>query len=407
VYHIVMKLILKIFGVVLLLSIIGVATFGYSFYSSRTYVPQVTLPAQHEQEDVGTIEVESVTEGVGQLWGLDFIPGTALLVATQRQGKLFVIDTVSSAVTEIMNVPTVTTEGQGGLLDVAVSPDFINDQTIFLTYAAAGQNGSATHVARAKLMVEAQTLDGLEVLYQAPFQSGGAHFGSRVVVDGPYIYVTLGDRGDKNFENHISQNTLNPYGSIIRLYHDGSIPTDNPFVADPRVLDEIYSYGHRNPQGLVLRPRTNELWSSEHGEFQGDEINIISPGGNYGWPEVHDACSYVTRRPFGVRPSERPDTIAPVFSWVCGEAGFPPAGMTFYEGDMFPMWQGNLFVGGLASRSLAHFLVTDEGLVEQPALLQVEGWRVRDVIVGPHDGALYVAVEGANVSLVRIKKVLP
>jgi len=393
---------IKIIGVLVLLTIGGIGFVGYQFYAERIYQPIVELPLQYEVEEVGSIVIESVGEQIGQLWGLDFIPDSQLLVATQRQGALFVIDTESVIITEIANVPAVTAQGQGGLLDVAVSPEFVLDQTIFLTYVATGPGGSATHVARAILNLKERRLENIAVLYRAPFQGGGAHFGSRVVIDDVYLYVTLGDRGDKNFENHISQNTLNPYGSIIRLYRDGRIPEDNPFVNNPAVLDEIYSYGHRNPQGLTFRPGTSELWSSEHGEFQGDEINIITAGGNYGWPEAHTSCSYVTRRPFGVLPEERPDTVAPVFTWSCGTAGFPPAGMTFYDGELFKAWQGDLFVGGLARRYLAHFKVTAGGLVEQEPLLLEEGWRVRDVTVGPRDGALYVAVEGGNLSLIRI-----
>ncbi len=375
---------------------------GYQFYQDQIYQPTVALPVQRQLTEVGEVRVESVATEVGQLWGIDFIPGTALLVATQRQGQLFVIDTESQAVTEITGVPAVVTHGQGGLLDVAVSPEFAADQTIFLTYATAGSVGSATRLASARLDLEANTLQDMTVLYTAPFQSGGSHFGSRVVVAGEYLFVTLGDRGDKNFANHVSQNTQNPYGSVLRLRRDGQIPVDNPFVRDDAVLDEIYSFGHRNPQGLVLRPGTNELWLSDHGEFDGDEINIVQAGGNFGWPIAHTACGYVTRRPFGELPWERDDTINPIHYWECGTGGFPPAGMTFYVGETFAPWQGDLFVGGLASRYLAHFRVTETGLVEQAPLLKEEGWRVRDVTVGPHDGALYAAVEGSNVPLVRI-----
>lgn len=387
-----------IVGVIVIASVFA----AYNFYTERTYQPVVELPVQHRVEAVGEIVVEAVASDVGQLWGIDFIPGGTLLVATQRQGQLFVIDIESGDVIEIRNVPTVTTQGQGGLLDVAVSPEFTTDQTIFLTYAAAGNGGSATHIARAVLDIENQTLQDVDVLYRAPFQSGGSHFGSRVLVVGDYLYITLGDRGDKNFDNHVSQNTRNPYGSVIRLTRDGQIPADNPFVGNEAVLDEIYSYGHRNPQGLTHRPGTDELWISDHGEFQGDEINVLEAGGNFGWPIAHTACSYVTRRPFGVLPEERPDTVAPVFTWACGTTGFPPAGMTFYDGELFRAWQGDLFVGGLAQRYLAHFKVTEDGLVEQEPLLREESWRVRDVAVGPLDGVLYVAVEGGDVSLVRM-----
>jgi len=396
--------IIKIVGGTAIIALLVGGVIGYQFYTERTYVPVVDLPIQYQFEAVGEIVVEAVGSDLGQLWGLDFIPGTPLLVATQRQGQLFVINTESLAVQEISGVPIVTTQGQGGLLDVAVSPAFADDATIFLTYAASGAGGSATHVTRASLDIEVGVLGEVEVLYRAPFQSGGSHFGSRIVIYGEYLFVTLGDRGDKNFDNHISQNTSNPYGSIIRIHRDGRIPKDNPFINNPAVLDEIYTYGHRNPQGLTLRPDTDELWSSEHGEFQGDEINVIESGGNYGWPIAQAGCGYVSRRPFGVLPEERPDMVAPVHVWPCGTTGFPPAGMTFYDGELFPAWRGDLFVGGLAERYLAHFRLTEEGLREQLPLLKDEGWRVRDVTVGPHDGAIYVAVEGSNVSLVRITR---
>lgn len=393
----------KLIGGVVVLAILSVAgVVGYQFYMDQVYQPTVALPVQHQTQEVGDITVEAVAEGVGQLWGIDFIPGTALLVATQRPGQLFVIDTDSKEVTKITNVPTVTTQGQGGLLDVAVSPEFADDQTIYLTYATAGEGGRATRVASAVLDLDTNALQAVEVLYTAPFQSGGSHFGSRVVVVGEYLFITLGDRGDKNFDDHVSQNTRNPYGSVIRLLRDGGVPTDNPFIGDAAVLDEIYSFGHRNPQGLARRPGTDELWLSDHGEFDGDEINIVQAGGNFGWPIAHTGCSYVTRRPFAERPEERADTINPVHYWECGTGGFPPAGMTFYEGDTFAPWQGDLFVGGLARRYLAHFRVTDTGLVEQEPLLAEEGWRVRDVTVGERDGAVYAAVEGGDVSLVRI-----
>ena len=376
--------------------------FGYQFYMDQIHKPTVSMPKYHTSKEVGNLKIESVVGDIGQIWGINFIPDSALLVATQRQGELFVINTESGEVHNISNVPAVATQGQGGLLDVAVSPEFADDQYIFITYTATGDGGSATHVARAVLDLESNALADVEVIYQAPFQSGGSHFGSRVVIEGDYLFVTLGDRGDKNFEDHISQNTRNPYGSVIRIHQDGRVPEDNPFISDDAVLDEIYSFGHRNPQGLTIRAQTGELWLSDHGEYDGDEINIVQAGGNFGWPIAHTGCSYVTRQPFGELPWEREDTINPVYYWECGTGGFPPAGMTFYQGETFVPWQDDLFVGGLASRYLAHFRLTDDGLLEQDPLLKEEGWRVRDVTYGPLDGFIYVAVEGKDVSLVRI-----
>ena len=357
-------------------------------------------------EQVGEVEpvLEVVAEELGQIWALDFIPGTTQLLATENSGRLYVVDTESLQVTQISGVPTVSTGGQGGLLDVAVSPEFADDRTIYLTYSAANNSGdTTTHLARAELNLDSGSLDNVAVLYAAePFLSGANHYGSRVVVDGQHLYLTIGDRGDKNFDDHVSQDTSNVLGTTVRLLRDGSIPPDNPFVDDPGVLDEIYSYGHRNAQGMAIHPQTGELWQSEHGERDGDEINRIQTGGNYGWPIATTGCTYITRATIGDRPEDRPDTVNPMHYWECGTGGFPPAGMAFYDTGGFVDWQGDLFVGGLASQYLAHFRVTDNGLEELEPLLADEGWRVRDVIVGQHDGAIYAAVEGRDISIVRI-----
>ncbi|MGM0653464.1 MAG: PQQ-dependent sugar dehydrogenase, partial [Bacillota bacterium] len=283
-------------------------------------------------------------------------------------------------------------------------PDFDEDNLIYLTYSAANEAGNTTtHLARATLNLEEQRLNNLEELYAAePFLGVTVHYGSRVVVKDNYIFMTIGDRGNKNFEDHVSQDTTNVLGTTIRLHRDGTIPDDNPFVDDPDVLDEIYTYGHRNAQGMTIHHETGEIWQSEHGERDGDEINIIHGGNNYGWPIATYGCTYATGQDIGVFPEERDDTINPVHYWECGSGGFPPAGMTFYDADGFTSWQGDLFVGGLASQYLAHFRVTDDGLEELDPLLAEESWRIRDVTVGHHDGAIYAAVEGSSVSIVRI-----
>ena len=332
------------------------------------------------------------------------MPDTSKLLANENSGKMYLIDTETLEVIEITGAPEVDSSGQGGLLDLAVSPDFDEDNLIYLTYSAANEAGNTTtHLARARLNLEEQSLDNLEKLYAAePFLGVTAHYGSRVVVKDNHLYMTIGDRGDKNFEDHVSQNTSNVLGTTIRLYRDGTIPEDNPFVGDPDILDEIYTYGHRNAQGMTIHPETGEIWQSEHGERDGDEINIIYGGNNYGWPLATYGCTYATGQDIGVLPEERDDTVNPVHYWECGSGGFPPAGMTFYDADGFTGWQGDLFVGGLASQYLAHFRVTDDGLEELDPLLAEEGWRVRDVTVGQHDGAIYAAVEGRSVSIARI-----
>ncbi len=364
---------------------------------------RVGMPIAQAGNEVEPV-LEVVTEDLGLIWAIDFLPGTSRLLASENAGSMFLIDTETLEVVEITGVPEVDSRGQGGLLDVRVSPDFDQDQLVYLTYSAANDDGNTTtFLARAVLDLEGQRLTDLEELYFAePFLDSTAHYGSRVIIQGDYLYMTIGDRGDKTFDDHVSQDTSNVLGTTIRLYRDGSIPEDNPFVDDPDVLDEIYTYGHRNSQGMTIHPETGEIWQSEHGERDGDEINIIHGGNNYGWPIATYGCGYVTRQPIGDLPEDRDDTINPVHYWECGSGGFPPAGMTFYDAEGFVSWKGDLFVGGLASQYLAHFRLTDNGLEELDPLLADEGWRVRDVTVGQHDGAIYAAVEGRTVSIVRI-----
>jgi len=393
------KIVITIF-IVLVIAVFGTVYWQSVMQDDRS---RVDMPVSERQNDEVEPVLEVVAEELGQIWGIDFIPGTPQLVATENAGGLFVVDTESLEVFEIEGVPEVDSRGQGGLLDVAVSPDYDDDKKIYFTYSASGDGGTATHLGRAELDIEELTLRDEEVLYiTEPFQRGTSHYGSRVVVDGDYLFVTIGDRGDKDFDDHVSQDTSNVLGTTLRLTRDGSIPDDNPFVDDENVLDEIYSYGHRNAQGMTLHPETGELWQSEHGERDGDEINIIEAGGNYGWPETHTGCDYITGRDIGDLPWDREDIVDPIYYWECNTGGFPPAGMAFYDAEGFYEWKGDLFVGGLASQYLAHFKLTSGELEEQDPLLKEEGWRVRDVVVGEHDGAIYAAVEGQEISLIRI-----
>ena len=364
---------------------------------------RVDKPIAQPVRDVEPV-LEVVAEDLGLIWAIEFLPGTSKLLANENSGSIFLIDTETLEVNEITGAPEVASGGQGGLLDLEVSPDFDDDRLVYLTYSAANEAGeTATHLARAKLNLDQLRLSDLEVLYAAePFLSGTAHYGSRVVIKGDYLYMTIGDRGDKNFDDHVSQDTTNVLGTTIRLLRDGTIPVDNPFVDDADVLDEIYTYGHRNAQGMTIHPETGEIWQSEHGERDGDEINIIRGGNNYGWPIATYGCTYATGQDIGVFPEDRDDTVNPVHYWECGSGGFPPAGMTFYDADGFTDWQGDLFVGGLAGQYLAHFRVTADGLEELDPLLADEGWRFRDVAVSNHDGAIYAAVEGRSVSIIRI-----
>ena len=353
------------------------------------------------------VVAETVTEGLSNPWGLAFLPDDPRLVVTERDtGRVVLVDRTDGTQTGVDGVPAVDAAGQGGLLDAAIHPDFPAEPWLYLTYSASTGGGeSTTHLGRGRLDPDAAALTGFEVLHPAePFLDRVNHYGSRVVFEADgLVYVSVGDRQFKDFgPDHVAQDLTNDLGTILRFEPDGSIPEDNPFVDDPDARDPIYSYGHRNPQGLAVHPETGALWESEHGERDGDELNVIEAGGNYGWPVATYACEYGTDRPVGDRPDEREDLIAPVYYWECGSGGFPPAGMTFYDGPISE-WQGDLFVGNLAGTYLGRFAVDGTDVTEREPLLADRGWRIRAVETAPETGHLYVAVDAGSAPLVRLQ----
>ncbi len=337
------------------------------------------------------LEVEELVE-LDNPWGIDFVTESEALV-TEQSGELALVNVEDQSLDYFNGVPDVADVGQGGLLDVEYS-----DEEVFLTYSDSNGDGYATHLGKAEIDFESLELNNFEVLEVAePFQSGGQHFGSRVIVDGDYVYFTSGDRGDKNFDDHVSQQTDNELGATLRVYRNGSVPESNPFTDNEEFVDTIYSYGHRNSQGMTMH--NGEIWQSEHGEEDGDEINIIEKGGNHGWPETHTGCEYGTERPVGERPEDREEIINPVYYWECGTGGFPPAGMTFYTGEELEEFQDNLFIGNLAGRYLGRFTVENGEVTEEDPIL--EGMRIRDVEEGP-DENLYVLADGSDAPLLRL-----
>ncbi len=363
-------------------------------------------------DDEERYEVETVLEGLAHPWGLAFVPDGDRLLVTEREGRLLAVDPETGDRRVVDGVPEVFAEGQGGLLDVALHPAYPDEPWLYLTYSAATDgDASTTHLARGRLEPVGDALADLEVLRAAePAVESGGHFGSRITF-GPdeRLYTTVGDRQSKEFgPDHTSQDTGTELGSVLRLEPDGSIPGDNPFVDDPEAVDSLFSYGHRNPQGVAVHPETGDLWESEHGEEDGDELNVLEAGGNYGWPVADSACEYGTDDPIGDDPDEREDVIAPVYEWPCSTGGFPPAGMTFYDGDAFEEWRGDLLVCNLAAGYLCRFDVdradaaTDADVEAVGTMLTSEGWRLRDVAVAPEAGAIYVAVDAEDAPLVRL-----
>ncbi len=350
--------------------------------------------------------VETVADGLEFPWAVTPLPDESRLLVTERVGRLRLVDP-EGGVETVPGTPAVFAEGQGGLLDVTLSDagdDASDDQWVYLTYSATDDEGrSATHLGRGRLDLGTPRLRAFERLHVAePFVESSGHFGSRVVVREDRVFVTVGDRQSKAFgPGHNSQDLTNELGTTLRLRPDGSVPDDNPFVDRPEARDAIYSYGHRNAQGMAVHPETGDLWQSEFGEQDGDEINVVEQGANYGWPVADEGCTYGSGEPIGVSHDDRSDVVAPVYSWPCGSGGFPPSGTTFYNGSAFP-WQGDLLVGGLASRYLALLGVDGRDVTERGRLLADRDWRVRDVAVGPESGAVYVVVDDGDAPLARL-----
>jgi len=337
--------------------------------------------------------VVTLVERLEHPWGLAFLPDGRMLV-TERPGRLRVVANGRLVPQPVAGVPAVAATGQGGLLDVALHPRFAENGYVYLSYAARGDGGISTEVARGRL--SGNQLDDVTVIFrQQPKSSSGRHFGSRLVFDrGGYLYITLGDRGDQNR----AQKPDDHAGSVIRLHDDGRVPKDNPFVGKPGWFPEKYTLGNRNIQGAALHPQTGLLWTHEHGPQGGDEVNLIRPGVNYGWPVITYGANYG----FGTRIGEgthKPGMAQPLHFWVPSIA---PSGMAFYTGDRFPRWRGDLFVGALRDQMLVRLRLDGEKVVKEERMLQGALGRIRDVRSGP-DGYLYLLTDEALGVLARLE----
>lgn len=342
------------------------------------------------------VKVVTVTSGLEHPWGLAFLPDGRMLV-TERPGRLRLIDNGQLDPLSVSGLPDVKPSGQGGLLDVAIHPKFAENQLVYLTYAARGQGGVGTEVVRGSLI--GHRLEDIDVIFRAlPKSSGGRHFGSRLLFDPQgLLYVTLGDRGDRPRAQDLSDHA----GSIVRLRDDGSVPNGNPFIDQANTRPEIYTYGNRNVQGIALQPGTDTVWAHEHGPQGGDEVNIIRSGTNYGWPVI----TYGRNYGIGTRIGEgttKPGMAQPVHYWVPSIA---PSGMAFYDGDKFPQWRGNLFVGALKDRLLVRLQIQGQRVVKEERILENVLGRIRDVRNGP-DGYIYLLTDETDGVVARVEPVL-
>lgn len=377
------------FYIVLPLIALGILASAWFFYN-RSYAKDTAPLATGD-----AYETVTVTKGISFPWSLAFLPENQGFLVTERDGRLLHITPDGKIKTAITGLPPIYAAGQSGLFDIALSPQFIQNKQVYFAFAEGTAAENNTALARATLDMAAHALQNVQVIFRAmPKVKGNNHYGGRILFapDGT-LFLTLGERFAYRDQ---AQRTVNHLGTIVRLNADGSIPKDNPFTGDKQSRPEIYSYGHRNVQGIALQPGTNKIWAHEHGPKGGDEVNIVKAGANYGWPVVTFGREYS-----GLDITDQ--TSAPgmedsVIHWVPSIA---PSGMAFYNGDKFPDWKGDIFVGALAGQHLRHLTVNGDKVTKQAMMLKPVQERIRDVRSGP-DGYIYVLTDSPDGQLIRI-----
>lgn len=356
-----------------------------------------TGQAQTFKSELGPVTATPVVQGLDHPWALAFLPDKKGMLVTERPGHLRWVSSEGKLSEPLAGVPKVWAKGQGGLLDVVLSPDFANDRLVYLSFAEEGQDGNAgTAVGRGRLSDDMSSLSDFKVIFrQEPKLSTGNHFGSRLVFDRDgYLFIALGE----NNQRSTSQDLDKLQGKVVRIYPDGRIPEDNPFVGQKGARPEIWSYGHRNQQGAALNPWTGTLWTHEHGPKGGDEINLIERGQNYGWPLATHGIDYSSKPIPEAKGKVVEGTVAPYHVW---EKSPGISGMTFYDGERFKPWQHNLFIGALADKDVIRLQLDGDKVVHEERLLGGLKARIRDVRQGP-DGYVYVLTDEDKGAVYRV-----
>lgn len=368
-------------------------TIKFALKISLAVLALVSAPLAYAKD----YKVETLVSGLDMPWGLAFLPNGEMLV-TELSGKLRVVSNGALLGASVSGVPTSFYAGQGGLMDVVLHPEFADNQLVYLSLATGNSKGNATRVIRGRL--NGRALEDVQTVFEAaPAKDTAAHYGARMAfLPDNTLLVTVGDGFNYREE---AQNRGNHFGTIVRVSDSGKVPADNPFVADETTQPEIWTYGHRNPQGIVVDPATGLVFASEHGARGGDELNLIEPGKNYGWPVITLGVDYSGAK---ISPyTSYPGMEQPLYHWTPSIA---PAGMTLYRGDLFPDWRGDIF---LTSLVYAHVERVDmDGLKVRgtEVLFDEIDARIRDIRTGP-DGALYILSEANDETGGKIWRVTP
>jgi aldose sugar dehydrogenase len=369
-------------------SILTTALLALAHHAVAADAPRSPTPAS--QRDV--FDITTVAKGIEHGWGFAFLPDNRVLV-TERSGRMRIVGTDGALSGPLQGLPRIAVAGQGGLLDVTLSPDFANDRLVYFSFAEPGDGGVGTAVARGRLAASA--LENVQVIWrQQPKVDGSNHFGSRIVFRGDgTLFITMGDRYTHREK---VQNLGTTIGKLVRINADGSVPRDNPFVERSGALREIWSYGHRNVQAAALHPQTRELWTIEHGARGGDELNNPQPGRNYGWPIITYGVDYSGEK-IG-EGTAKPGMEQPVYYW---DPVIAPAGAVFYTGQAFSEWQGNLFVGSMNPGGLVRLELENGRVRRETRYLGELHERIRDVQQGS-DGLLYVLTDESRGRLLKL-----
>jgi glucose/arabinose dehydrogenase len=351
---------------------------------------------QRFRTDKVEVIVETVARNLQNPWGLAFLPDNRMLV-TERPGRLRIADSNGNLSEPLQGVPPVAARGQGGLLDVALDPNFAQNRFVYLSFAEErGEGRAGTSVARGRLNADGTALEGVTIIFrQEPTHTGNNHWGSRLVFDREgHLFVTLGDRFDLRNQ---AQNPANHLGKIVHIKPEGGAAPDNPFLNREDAKPEIWSLGHRNLQSATLHPTTGQLWTVEHGARGGDEVNIPQKGRNYGWPVISYGVDYSGAK-IG-EGTKKAGLEQPVYYW---DPSIAPSGMAFYTGDKFPAWRGSILVGALAGKLVSRLDTDGNRVTGEERMLQQLGERIRDVRQGP-DGFVYLLTDSRSGRILRMR----